>query len=395
VSLSIDRQTARRRKSFRAGGIACCLAAILLSRALGAEPQPSTVILTFDASSEAQKQAIAAIKAHVRGLPAEIVVIPVEHEESLAQRLAASGSLAASRDALGTLYIQFAEDGALLIFFTEPDGEATLIRRLPANRQGARVAFEQAAIVARSLIEALIDGGRVGLGPEPNRQVGSEAEAQVDSEEAEATSSTDRLPDPPEAEAAGSEALPAEASRGGAPSDSASDRQWIAVTGGYTLTHFAAGLPWQSGFSAGFHWVVTPRFYAGARYTFFPALSAGTDDAVVSIKRYPIEAVLGYRGAGDFALHGEVGMVADHTLRTTVRTSSAFRATSPESRWMFAFAARAGACWSPVPRFRVALRGGADFVLTRYSYRIESGAAAPSPDWVRPRMELELAVALF
>jgi hypothetical protein len=353
--------------------------------------------LTFDASSEAQKQAIAAIRAHVRGLPAEIVVIPVEHEESLAQRLAASGSLAAARDALGTLYIQFAEDGALLIFFTEPDGEATLIRRLPADRQGARVALEQAAIVARSLIEALIDGGRVGLAPEASRGLAPEPEA-------EAPSNTEELPEPPEGTAEAERAEPAPAETSSDPAEtssddtangSASDREWIAVTGGYTLTHFAAGLPWQSGFSAGFHWLVTPRFYSGARYTFFPALTAGTDDVVVSIHRYPIEVLFGYRGPGAFALGGELGMLADHTLRTTVRTSASFRATSPESRWMFAFATRAGACWSPTPGIRVALRGGADFVLTRYSYRVESGEAAQSPDWVRPRMELELAVSLF
>jgi hypothetical protein len=387
----VVRQTARRRKSFHVGGLACCLAAVLLSRTLGAEPRPATVVLTFDAGSEAQKQAIAAIKAHVRGLPAEVVVVSVEHEESIARRLAASGSIAASRHALGTLHIQIAEDGALLIFFTEPDGEATLIRRLPANRQGARVAFEQAAIVARSLIEALIDGGRIGLVPEASQQPGSEAD------EEEATSSADPPPEPPESpgEAAPSELPPSEASPEDIPNDSASDPEWVAVTAGYTLTHFAAGMPWQSGFSAGLHWLVTPSFYAGARYTFFPALTAGTDDAVVSVRRYPIEALFGYRGAGAFALHGEVGMLADHTLRTTVRTSASFRATSPESRWMFAFATRAGAGWSPTPGIRVALRVGADFVLTRYSYRVESGSAAPSPDWVRPRMELELAVVLF
>jgi hypothetical protein len=374
----------------RVGALACCLAAVLLCRTLGAQPRPSTVILTFDASSEAQKQAIAAIKAHVRGLPAEVVVVPVEHAESLAQQLAASGSLAASRNALGTLHIQIAEDGALLIFFTEPEGEATLIRRLPANRQGPRVAFEQVAIVSRSLIEALIDGGRIGLVPETSRQPDAEVEE-------EPQSSADPAPEPSESldEAAPSELPPSEAAREDSPNEFASERKWIAVTAGYTLTHFAAGMPWQSGFSAGVHGLVTPRFYAGARYTFFPALTAGTDDAVVSIQRYPIEALVGYRGAGAFALHGEAGMVADHTLRTTVRTSSAFRATSPESRWTFAFAARAGASWAPAPRFRVALRGGADFVLTRYSYRLESGEAAPSPDWVRPRMELELAVALF
>ena len=130
-------QLAMRRRS----GLRWSLATLLLTRALGAQPQSSTIILTFDASSEAQKQAIAAIRAHVSGLPADVVIVPLEHQRSLDSRLAAAGSLAASRQALGTFYIEIEPDGTLLIFFTEPGAEATLIRRLPPNDQGVRVAL--------------------------------------------------------------------------------------------------------------------------------------------------------------------------------------------------------------------------------------------------------------
>src|ERR1041384_5857677 len=73
--------------------------------------------------------------------------------------------------------MDIAEDGALLIFFTEVSGEATLIRRLPPNRQGLRVGLEQAAIVVRSLVEALLEGGNVGIAtPNADRSLGSTAE---------------------------------------------------------------------------------------------------------------------------------------------------------------------------------------------------------------------------
>jgi hypothetical protein len=162
----------------RRSGLSWSLATLLLARALGAQAPPSTIILTFDASSEAQKQAITAIRAHVSGLPADVVVVPVEHLRSLDSRLAAAGSLAASRQALGTFYIEIEPDGTLLIFFTEAGAEATLVRRLPPNDQGVRVALEQAAIVVRSLVEALLEGGTVGIAREAERgRSAEEAEA--------------------------------------------------------------------------------------------------------------------------------------------------------------------------------------------------------------------------
>src|SRR5437868_4497769 len=117
----------------RRSGLSWSLATLLLTRALAAQPKASTIILTFDASSEAQKQAITAVRAHVSGLPADVQIVPVEHQPSLDSGLAAAGSLAASRHALGTFYIEIEQDGTLLIFFTEPEAEATLIRRLPPN----------------------------------------------------------------------------------------------------------------------------------------------------------------------------------------------------------------------------------------------------------------------
>jgi hypothetical protein len=369
-------------------GLSWSLAALLVTRALGAEPRPSTIILTFDASSEAQKQAITAIRAHVSGLPAEVVIVPAEHQRTLDSRLAAAGSLAASRQALGTFHIEIERDGTLLIFFTEAGAEATLIRRLPPNHQGVRVALEQAAIVVRSLVEALLEGGSVGIAPAADRvesEGNAEPSAVVDSSP-ERSSAASALPDPEEPPSrSGSQASP----------EAPSVRPRIAITAGYTATDFASVMPWQSGFSAGFQWLATPVVYAGARYTFFPTYTATTKDAVVAVARRPIEALVGYRAASPLGLNGEVGLLADGARRTTVSTAESLRPTSPSTRWMVSLAARAGLSWSPWSRIRASLRGGADFVLTPYAYKIDSALAAPSPHWVRPRMELELAADLW
>jgi len=145
-------------------GGAWSVALLLWSATSGAASPSSTIVLTVDESSEAETQAVAAIRAHVSGFPVEVLVVPVEAQRSLELRLAASGALAASRRALGTFSTKVTDDGSLLIFFTEADGEATLVRRLRPSAQGMRVAVEQAAIVVASLIEALLDGGSVGIG---------------------------------------------------------------------------------------------------------------------------------------------------------------------------------------------------------------------------------------
>jgi len=367
-------------------GLSWSIVTLLLTRALSAQPQPSAIILTFDASSEAQKQAVAAIRAHVSGLPANVVIVPVEHQRSLDSRLAAAGSLAASREALGTFYIEIEPDGTLLIFLTEPGAEATLVRRLPPNDQGVRVALEQAAIVVRSLVEALLDGGNVGIAREVDRTGSAEAtDAPVEPASPEQSAAVPGLPSPEQASESDSEAAP----RAG------SVMPRLAITAGYTATDFASVMPWQSGFSAGFQWLATPVAYAGARYTLFPTYTAAAEGAVVALHRRPFETLVGYHTTRRLALNGEMGLLIDAVRRTTVTTAESFRPTAPSTRWMVSLAARAGFSWSPWSRIRASLRGGADFVLTRYAYKIDAAVAAPSPHWVRPRLELELAADIW
>ena len=378
-----------RRRSGRTWSLATAL--LLLPRALGA--QPSTIILTFDASSEGQKQAVAAIQAHVSGLPAEVVIVPIEHQRGLDSRLAAAGSLAASRHALGTFYVEIEPDGTLLIFFTEAEAEATLIRRLPPNRQGLRVALEQAAIVVRSLVEALLDGGSIGISAEADPGA-AKTEAEKRSQEMPAGAEASPEHSAAEAPLPDSEEPPSPSSSETS-AETGSARARLSITGGYTATDFASGMPWQSGFSGGFAWLATPVLYAGARYTLFPTYTVATGDAVVSVARRPLEALVGYHAASPLALNGELGLLVDATTRTTVSTAAEFRATSPSTRWMLSLAARGGVTWSPWSRIRASLRVGADFLLTRYAYTIDSAVAVPSPHWVRPRLELELAVAVW
>jgi hypothetical protein len=373
----------RQRSAFWAMAGAWSLATILSSRALAAGPAASAIVLAFDAGSDAQGQVVTAIRAHMSGLPVEVVTVSVEPGHALNDRLATSGALAASRHALGTFDIEVGEGDSLLIFFTEADGETTLIRRLPPSKQGARVAFEQAAIVVRSLVEALLDGGSVGIAPGAEHSFEPESERPAPREASPPPTSAPAASDQPASE-------PTER-----PPEERSTNEQLAITAGYSATQFAVGVPWQSGFSVGAQWLATPVLYAGVRYTFFPALTLASADAAFSIERHPLEVLMGYREKGRLALNAELGIITDRVTRTTDRTAATLRATSPDARWVFAFAPRGGFSWSPWKPVRASMRVGADFVLTRYSYNVESGESLLSPAWVRPRVELELAAGLW
>lgn len=358
------------------------VALLLLCRSVGAEPQPSTIVLAFDATSDAQKQAVAAIRAHMQGLPLEVVAAPVERQRSLQLRLAESGALAALHRAFGTFYIDVADDRSLLIFFTEAEGEATLIRRLPPSQQGLRVALEQAAIVVRSLVEALLEGGGVGIAPPADRPPVAEGASEATREGIEPR-------DTPDAEGATSDDT---VSTTKPPDETGPGMARIGLGAGVAVTSFASDVPWQTGLSVGAQWLVAPTFYFGARYTLLPALTLESDAAAVSVRRHPLELFLGYRESGRVALNGELGALVDRATRTTVRTAAPLGATAPQGRWMVALGARGGFSWSPWQPLWVSLRVGVDVVLTPYSYAIDSSPALVSPRWVRPRTELEVTV---
>ena len=361
----------------------------------GDAPGMATIVVTFDPGAVEQKPAVAAIKAHVSGLPVRVVVEPAERNHVLAERLAKSGALALARGALGTFSIEVAANGELLVFFTEPDGNATLIRRLPANQEGLKVAIEQAAIVVRSLVEALLEGRRVGMTAETEAALGAAAEA---------------APSPaPESPSAGSPAQPAEA-QAPSPAPAISDdaggaeqradeararKRTLALSVSYQGSDFSASTPWESGLALGVRWLALPVAYGALRYTFLPSMEVESTAARVSVARHPFELVAGYVGSGSVAPNAELGMQVDYTRRETLETGAGYLATSSKSRFVLALGARAGLTWSASSVIDATLRGGVDFLLTRYSY-VASGSPAPiSPSAVRPKLELELAFGVW
>jgi hypothetical protein len=366
-------------------------------------PPAAAIVITFDPNAVQEERVVAAVKAHLSGLPVRVLVRPLIRSGSVAQNVARAGALATASAALGTSSIEVGDDGAFLIYFTEPGGESTLIRRLPPNEEGARVTVEEASIVVRSLVLALLEGRRIGMakpqdrgaGPERPRKDQPRRETRKDGRSApsERAAPPANVEDPPMVDS------PAEDTPGSAAGEESSrasgSESVVSVTAGYAGTHFATNTSWQSGFTPGFRWVAFRPVYVAARYTFFPKLEGGTKETAVSVARHPGELAVGYVGTTRLAANAELGIVFDYTSRQTRSNGPGFEPTPTSRRSTLAFGARAGASFAFVPAVELALRGGADFLVTRYAYVMPDGRTVAAPHGVRPRVDVELAASLW
>jgi hypothetical protein len=292
-----------------------------------------------------------AVRAHLTGLPVRLVIEP---EGGGAPADSGTDAGNGSR-VLGTVTIDPKTPGEWVVSFTEPAVDTTLVRRIRIKPQGKAVALEEAAIVVRSMVEAILDGGHLGIA-RPSRPVGED---------------TPRAP--------GAARVP---------------RRGIAVTGGYLGTTFASGLGWQSGAQFGLRWQ-SGELYAGVAYAIFAPIDATNNGISLRLSRYPGSVVLGYEGTSRLAPIIEVELMADYVRRETLNAEG-FQATPSDGRWTFGVGAEAGLSWSILPRLRLLVVGGADWMINSYSFVVDSPHAVIIPaSSVRPKVMVGLGLDLW
>jgi hypothetical protein len=332
------------------------LAASIASPLGAAEPTsdgtPGIVVFAVDPQLKDAQAMIDAVRAHLTGLPVRLVIdtgsrgSPVNGAEP--------GKDGAHR--IGTLTIDPGTPGEWVVSFTEPAIDTTLVRRIRLKPQGKRVALEEAAIVVRSMVEAILDGGHVGIARPGLR------------------------PD-----------------EGGAAS-TASQASWrprrgIAATAGYLGKTFAPGLGWQSGGIIGLRWQ-SNGFYAGLATEIFAPMTTDTAPVSLLLIRHPGAVVLGFEGPSRLAPTVEIQVMADYVTRSNRKTEGGYEETAPDARWFFGVGGMAGVSWSILPRLRLFAAGGADWILNPYSYVAPPYVIVRSAS-IRAKMSLGLTVDLL
>jgi hypothetical protein len=333
---------------------AVLLLAMSIVAPLGAAPAagddgPGIIVFSVDPRAKDAQAMVDAVRAHLTGLPVRLVV---ESTGNGAAPPSAVDGANGSRHILGTLTIDPVTPVEWVVSFHEPAVDTTIVRRIRLKPHAKGVALEEAAIVVRSMVEAILDGGHVGIAKE-------RAE-----------------PAPPPA------ASVPRAKRWG-----------FAGTAGYTGSTFASGLGWQSGAIVGLRWQ-WGEFYSGATFSGFPPVITETSPASIVLVRYPGALVFGYEGSSVIAPTVEVDLVVDFVSRRTSAPESGYVATPPEGRWSFGMGAQAGFSWSFLPRFRVLALGGADWMLNPASYKVGTDVIVRALP-VRPKVSIGLGLDIW
>jgi hypothetical protein len=257
---------------------------------------------------------------------------------------------------------------ALVVRFYEPAGSSLLERSIPVSGTDA-ASIEEVALVVRSAVSALLERS------------------------ASAGTSPLAVPVPTLQTAAPTEALRASDAL---PTSSAptSSEQSFELSGAYVVTRYARETDWQQGAAFGVAWrkPLLP-LAAGLAYTWLPLLETSTPDLLVTLRRHPFEAFLGFPWQSDgrpFRVEPGVALIADAITRTSSALTSGLEATPPTTLWSWAASAHLRVGARPTPGVWLFAAACADVLLSRYEHVTEGpgGAVSLSPLPVRPRFQL-------
>ncbi|HEY8945269.1 MAG TPA: hypothetical protein VIM73_13450 [Polyangiaceae bacterium] len=368
---------------FALWGFAATFATAGLARARpsGAALQAdSVIVLVFDPDRPEATSAVRAIESHIGGTGVRIVQEPLRRNADLLAWLELAQQRARSLAALGVFAIDSDGGTELRVFFSEPDGEATLIRRI-RNKSSSRVALEEAGIVVHSIVESLRAGGHVGM-VEPGRRDANERD-----EERPSGSEKARVPDAigdGNADAAARVRVDEDAARLGR------DVRRLSLGLSGVGTSWATGEGWQLGVALGLQVRLTDVLGVQLEYSWFSELRVTRDETTFAVARHPFGAWLRYVPYAGFSPLFETGGFIDIVHRRTEYVAQPLRGTTGDGSWMWGVGGRAGMTASPQPFLRVSLTAGVDLAVVDVEYVVETESSRTllSTRSVRPQMEL-------
>jgi hypothetical protein len=387
----------------RAVALACvalmtlCPWSAKLAEAL-AEPSTLVVVVDADSAPNALNAAIlAAIEAEVGDLKVHLQVASVRGAGDIRSRLdQALAARTAEGRRLGALWFDTSQLGDFLLFLANADGTRVLVRRIHVGTREEGAAVEEIAVVVRSTVSALLEGGTLGtasIAPAPPPAVGSSGLARGDGPAAAAsTAPPDQLPGSSVALVPPS--LPRASIR-----TPVADRPRIPLAElgvSYVGTVFSSPGSWQSGLSLSARYVAAFHGYLGASYDFISPENVVADGFALELSRHPLGVAAGYQRVvrSRFRLEGELAFVIDPVSRTTSTTTAGYQPTSSDTRALLALAPRARAAWNPLWQTWLTVGGGVDVVVNHFTYQAPPSTPLVDPLVVRPRVELGLALDL-
>jgi hypothetical protein len=357
-------------------GLLVVSALLIVSRTAAAIPE-RVVLLTKEQRSEAldeiDGQLLVAAKGQLAEIGIDVVLMPGARD-SLASNAQIARKIAVTSPTLAVVWFE-RRANTLVVFFYDPAGPRLYSRQFAASGAPA-AASEEIAIVLRSAVNAVIEGGAVGM-----------AEVRLPEPQAE-------QPKPLREKKPKAKPLADEPG-----TDSRADAM-LRIGASYVGALYAVGSAWQSGGALSLS-LKPPEglWFVGLAYTYFPALTIDELGTQSEIRRHPGELFAGVEiRLVPIWFVAEGALIADLMERSTERVRAGLTPTADSQRWLWAFSTRIGGAVPLADRARCFFTVGAEFLLNRFDHVVETEGSATtvaSPMRARPRIELGLLVGLW
>jgi hypothetical protein len=362
------------------------------------EPRALVVVVDADSAPNALNAAIlGAIEADVADLKVHLHVESVRGAGDIRSRLDQALAVRTTEGRrLGALWFDTSQLGDFLLFLANADGSRVLVRRIHVGTDAEGAAVEELAVVVRSTVSALLEGGTLGtaaIAPAPSTAVGPSGLPPGDGPAA-AASTTLPDPQPGRSVALVSPSLPRASNRAAVPDRPRIPLAQLGVS--YVGTVFSSPGSWQSGLALSARYVAAFHGYLEASYDFISPEDVVADGFALELGRHPFGVAAGYQRVlgSRFRFEGELAFVVDAVSRTTSTTTAGFQPTSSDTRALLALAPRARAAYNPFWQAWLTVGAGVDVVVNHFTYQAPPSTVLVDPLSVRPRVELGLALDL-
>lgn len=130
----------------------------------GQPPDHVTVMIASRKTKEESNRALAALRSQMAGLK---VVLNVRWISALSRSFPAqireARRLAKKKSVLAVFWCDFTDQDQILVYIARPGLRRVFVRRVDRSREGARGAFEAIGVIVRTTVEAIRQGGRIGV----------------------------------------------------------------------------------------------------------------------------------------------------------------------------------------------------------------------------------------
>ena len=312
--------------------------------------EPRRVVVVVSASDAARAESVlGAIRAQLGDLPVALVVeAPGQIPKELRDRLDFAARACKEHDAVGAFFVEAEREDDLLLYLIEPQAKRALVRRVKRSVGAEQAGVEEASIIVRSTVGALLEGREIGM------EAGPELAAPPKPPPPKPPPPVKPSPAPtrpkPEAPVAGTGRLAAH----------------------YAGEAYAPEATWQSGLGVELSGSPDSQLFFGLGYVAYAPVEVETESARVRVARHPVRLFVAYEiPAARFRFAGQLGFIGELDRRSTTKTSGGVLPTESADGLTFALSPRVTAHYQVWQRTHVWVGVGLDIFLKNSEYVAE------------------------